>query len=348
MAGNKKGAVFLAIIGNGLLTIVKTIAFVISRSPALMSEAIHSFADTSNQFLLYVGIRKSERPADARYHWGYGGERFFYALLSAVGIFVLGCGVTVYHGVSSLRNPPDLDYHWLTYAVLVAGIVIDGFVLAAAIREVNAKRGQMNFWRFVKSSSDPTLLAVLFEDSVACLGCVIALVGITIAQHTGEPAWDAGSSIIIGAMLGMIAIWLVYRNRQLILGPAIPGHVEREIREFLLAQPSIEGLRRVRTRIVASDRFALAAEIDYDGRYLGAQHAQWLAEHQGSPQEVAGELGARILETLAREIDRIERELQVKFPKLKHLDLESDINPDVTGDAAISQEIVLSTDTEAV
>jgi zinc transporter 9 len=342
MAGGNKGAVFLAIIGNGILTIVKTIAFIISRSPALMSEAIHSFADTANQLLLFVGIRKSERPADARYHWGYGGERFFYALLSAVGIFVLGCGVTVYHGISSLRNPPDLDYHWLTYAVLLAGIVIDGIVLMAAVREVNAKRDGKKFWAFVASSSDPTLLAVLFEDAVATLGCMIALVGITLAQQTGNPAWDAGSSIIIGAMLGMIAIWLVYRNRQLILGPAIPKDVEREIREFLLAQPSIEGLRRVRTRIVASDRFALAAEIDYDGRYLGAQHGDWLAERiEQEPTQIAAELGAKILESLAREIDRIEKELQAKFPKLKHLDLESDINPDVTGGPAISQEMKL-------
>ncbi len=223
----------------------------------MLSEAIHSFADTANQSLLYLGIQKSQRPADRRYHWGYGGERFLYALLSAVGIFVFGCGVTMYHGIHSLLHPPDIALSWITFAVLGVALVVDGWVLSTAVREVNNKRDGKKFWQFVRQSSDPTLLAVLFEDAVATLGVIVAMVGIWLTHVTGNPIFDAISSIVIASMLGLIAIWLGYRNRQLILGPAIPEEIENGVREYLLAQPSVETVRRVRTRIVASDRFRL-------------------------------------------------------------------------------------------
>lgn len=329
MAAGGSGAVFLALLGNTFLTIIKFGAFLLSRSPAMLSEAIHSFADTANQGLLYLGIRRSERPADSRYHWGYGGERFLFALLSAVGIFVLGCGVTVYHGVHSLLHPPELSVSWVSFVVLGISLVVDGVVLTAAVREVNSRKGDQPFWQFVRSSSDPTLLAVLFEDFVATAGVIVALVGILLAHLTGNPAFDAASSIIIGLMLGMVAVWLGFRNRELILGPAIPSDVEENVIAFLRAQPSVENVRRVRTRIVASDRFAFAAEIDYDGKHLGKLQAGWLAERvpelsRERADELAGQIGEHMLDALSAEIDRIEAELRRKFPRLVHVDLESD------------------------
>lgn len=335
MASGGKGAVFLALIGNSFLTLIKLGAFLLSRSPAMLSEAIHSFADTANQGLLYLGIARSERPADSRYHWGYGGERFLFALLSAVGIFVLGCGVTVYHGVHSLLHPPDLEVSWVSFVVLGISLLVDGFVLTAAIREVYGRKGDQPFWTFVRSSSDPTLLAVLFEDFVATAGVVVAMAGILLAHLTGNPAFDAASSIIIGLMLGMVAVWLGFRNRELILGPAIPTEVEEQVVAFLMAQPSVESVRQVRTRIVASERFAFAAEIDYDGKYLGKLQAAWVAEQM--PKQVDGpsgdgveafasQFGERMLDALSAEIDRIEAELRKRFPLLAHVDLESDDN----------------------
>lgn len=333
MAAGGKGAVFLALIGNTFLTLIKFGAFLLSRSPAMLSEAIHSFADTANQGLLYLGIRRSERPADERYHWGYGGERYLFALLSAVGIFVLGCGVTVYHGIHSLLHPPEVQTSWVTFAVLGVSLVVDAFVLGSAVREVNSMKGDQPFWRFVRTSSDPTLLAVLFEDFVATLGVLVALAGIGLAHLTGSPVFDALSSIIIGLMMGGIAVWLGVRNRELILGPAIPQDVEEGVVAFLLEQPSVEAVRRVRTRIVASERFAFAAEIDYDGKYLGKLQATWMAEQvRALPEELqaehaealAGAFGERMLDTLASEIDRIESALRERFPRLSFVDLESD------------------------
>lgn len=332
MAGKGGGAVLFALLGNGFLTIIKFVAFLASGSGAMLSEAIHSLADTSNQGLLFLGIHRSERPADARYHYGYGGERFLFALLSAVGIFVLGCGVTVYHGVDALFDPPTLKLDWLPFAVLGLSLVIEGLVLMSAVREVWREKGEQGFLQFIRESTDPTLLAVLFEDAVAVLGVLVAAGGIGLAHATGNGAWDAVSSIVIGGLLGLVAVWLGYRNRQLILGPAIPARMQRAVVEFIEAQPSVQGVRLVRTRIVGAKKFRVDAEVDYDGRYLGAIYAAWVrdnAERAASdPDGFAADLGEKILDELGREVDRIEAGLFAKFPRLRHVALESDWSPD--------------------
>ena len=327
MAGSGKGAVFFALVGNGFLTVLKFVAFLFSGSGAMLSESVHSLADTSNQGLLYLGIRRSQKPADARYHYGYGVERFLFALLSAVGIFVLGCGVTVYHGVHSILSPPELNLSWIVFAVLGVSLVIESAVLVGAIREVNAEKGDQSFLRFLRTSSDPTLLAVLFEDAVACLGVVVAFVGILLAHVTGNPVFDGVSSVVIGLMLGVVAVWLGWRNRQLILGPAIPKELQQQVVEFLEAQPSVDRVRLVKTRIVAANRFSIAAEVDYNGGYLGRGQTGWMQgrlEDGASQEVVAEEFGDRILDALGDEVDRIEAELFEKFPRLRHVSLESD------------------------
>lgn len=331
MAGAEKGAVFLALVGNAFLTVIKFVAFVLSGSGAMMSEAVHSFADTANQGLLYIGVKRSLRPADEAFQYGYGADRFVFALLSAMGIFVLGCGVTVYHGVHSLMHPPELNVSWITFAVLGISLVVDGYVLTSAVREVNASKGDEGFFSFVRTSTDPTLLAVLFEDSVATFGVVVAMVGIVLSSVTGNPIFDALSSIAIGLMLGVLAIWLGVRNRELILGPAIPDHVEDSVLDFLREQPSIDKVRLLRTRIVAANRFRVAADVDYNGRFLGEKHAEWLKDrvasvdgHDDGWRQVSGEFGERLMESLGEEVDRIEERLRVKHPRVRDVDLEAD------------------------
>ncbi len=325
---------FFALLGNGFITIIKFVAFLLSGSGALLSEAIHSFADTSNQFLLLVGIRRSNRPADERYNYGYGVDRYLYALFSAMGIFVLGCGVTVYHGVAGLFHPPDLSINWIVYAVLGVSFVIEGTVLLTAVREVNHSRGDKSFGEFVRSSPDPTVLAVLFEDTVACIGVIVALSGILIAKATGNPVWDSIASIVIGGLLGVVAIWLGWRNRQLILGPAILPEMRREIIAYLEAQPSVDRVRLVRTRIAAADRFTIAAELDYNGRYLASQQREWVEanaarlEDDAEREQFLEDFGEVLLDALGREVDRIEAELFERYPRLRNVTLESDWLPD--------------------
>jgi len=330
MAGHGKGAVFMALIGNGLLTVFKVIAFLVSGSGAMLSEAVHSGADTANQGLLYFGMRRSLRPADSKFQYGYGADRYVFALMSAMGIFILGCGVTVYHGVHSLLHPPTITLSWITFAVLGASVLTDGYVLLQAIREINSGRGSKPFVNFIRTSTDPTLIAVLFEDSVATSGALIAMVGIGLSSITGNVAYDSATSIVIGLMLGVMAVWLGWRNRELILGPAIPEETRAEVMDFLREQPSVEQVHSLRTRIVAAGSFRIAADIDFDGSYLGKKHAVWLREQLSASsaesdfQRIAGEFGEKIVTDLALEVDAIELALAKKFPEIHDIDMEAD------------------------
>ena len=330
MAGGSKGAVFAALAGNSFLTVVKFIAFVMSGSGAMLSEAIHSFADTANQGLLFLGIQRSERPPDKLFSYGYGGERFLFALLSAIGIFILGCGVTVYHGIDGLLHPHEVHADWVVWAVLGVSLLIDGAVLTAAIRAVAAAKGDQSFWGFVRSSSDPTVLAVLFEDFIACTGVIVAAVGIGLSELTGSSVFDSIASIVIGLLLGAVAVWLGYRNRTLILGPSIPAEVERGVLDIIRAQASVTAVSAIKSRIVGADHFKLKAEVDYDGAVLAREHVDWVANNlpdAGDREAVARfteAFGERMTNTLATEIDRIEQQVIEKFPNLRYIDLESD------------------------
>ncbi|MCP4446792.1 MAG: cation diffusion facilitator family transporter [Myxococcales bacterium] len=330
MAGGGKGAVYMALIGNGVLTALKVVAFMVTGSGAMLSEAVHSGADTANQGLLYFGMRRSLRPPDSRFHYGYGADRYVFALMSAMGIFILGCGVTVYHGIHSLLHPPTLTTSWITYAVLSAAVVIDGYVFILAVREVNSGRGDKGFLSFIRSSTDPTLIAVLFEDFVATAGALIAMAGIGLANITGNPVYDSITSIIIGALLGVMAIWLGWRNRQLILGPAIPKETQDAVMAFLRDHKSVEEVHTLRTRVVAAGSFRIAADIDFDGGYLGRQHVEWLQEQASSADgdedwaRIAAEFGDKIVNDLAVEVDDVERQIVEKFPEIHHIDMEAD------------------------
>lgn len=322
---SSKGAVLGAIAGNSLLTLIKGAAFVFSGSGAMLSEAIHSAADTANQLLLFVGMRQSERKADALFHYGYGGERYLYALLSAVGIFVLGCGVTVYHGVHNLLDPPELTFSWITMAVLGVAFVIEGGVLLAALRAVSAQKGDKGLLEYLRTTTDPTVAAVLLEDSVAILGVGVAAGGIALSYWTGNPIFDALGAIIIGAMLGGVAIWLGIKNRTLLLGPSLPPAKQDTIVALVRAQETVKQIGRVRSRVLGADVFRFDAEVDFNGRVL-ARNA--LKRAQDSGQAIEGldpeAVGEMVVNELALEVDRIEALLRKEHPGLRHVDLEAD------------------------
>ena len=330
MASSSKTAVTLAVLGNSLLTVLKFVSFAVSGSGAMLSEALHSLADTGNQSLLWIGIRRSEAPADATFHYGHGGGRFLFALLSAVGIFVLGCGVTIYHGIHSLLHPPELELGWQIFAVLGVSIVVDGVVLAKAVGVANAQRGAVGLLRHVRQSTDPTLAAVLLEDTVACLGVIVAVVGVLLSYWTGSHLPDVFATFLIGAMMGLIAVWLGYMNRSLILGRALPAQVQREMTAYLEAQPSVERVSDVKSRIVGASRFKLKAEVDWCGRELAKGLAEWVEERvpvldtAEKRRAFTLDFGERMTRAVAAEIDRIEIELKRRHPELEHIDFESD------------------------
>ncbi|MCC6466178.1 MAG: cation diffusion facilitator family transporter [Planctomycetes bacterium] len=327
--GESKGAVLAALVCNVILTTIKFIAFAISGSGSMFSEAMHTLADAGNQALLFVGIKRSERAPDAMFSYGYGGERFLFALLSAVGIFVLGCGVTVYHGISSLLRPHPLHIGWLDFVVLGLGFFMDGFVLWKAVKAINQVRGKTPFFKFLRTTSDPTIAAVLLEDGVACLGVVIALLGITLSWLTRSHVFDALGRIFIGGLLGLVAVWLGYKNRSLILGRSIPKEAEEKLIAYLKEQPSVESVHAVQSRVVGADCFKLKADIDWNGRWFGEQLHGWATEQKGKldsadgTKEFTREFGEHVAVAIGAEIDRIEKALRELVPELRYVDLEN-------------------------
>lgn len=343
MAGDSssKGAVLAAVIANTGLTALKFTAFVLTGSGSMFSEAMHTLADTANQILLFVGIKRSERKPDSLFTYGYGGERYLFALLSAVGIFVLGCGVTIYHGVSTLIDPHPLQIAWWLFLILGISFVVSSYVLWMAIKAINKQRGKTPFMQFVRTTNDPTIAAVLLEDAVACGAVIIAVVCIALSELLGSSVPDSIGSIIIGVLLGLVAIWLGYKNRSLILGRAIPVEVQELVVAYLKEQPSIERVRAIQSRIIGADEFKIKAEIDWSGRWFGEQHTDWVSENKDKleAKEFAGQFGERMTESVALEVDRIEKALREKKPELKFIDFEGDATamPTKMEDGAVAQ-----------
>lgn len=331
MAASSTSAVFSALIGNGFLTVLKFAVWSVSGSGAMFSEAIHTLADTANQGLLFLGIRRSEKGTDAMFPYGRGAERYLYALLSAVGIFVLGCGVTVYHGVHTLMHPPEeLTVRWWLFAVLAISFAVDGWVFLAAWKAVKEQKGAATLRHYMRNNTDPTAVAVLFEDLAACAGVLLALFGIGMAVWTGDTRWDALASISIGLMLGVIAIWIGYQNRVLLLGRAIPAEVRQAVIDHMNADPVVERVITTRTLVLGAQNYKVACDVDFNGRELGKRLAPVLAERAGDVadeakrEELASDLGEKMMEELALEVDRLEAELRELHPELTHLALEAD------------------------
>jgi zinc transporter 9 len=315
-------AVITALAGNTFVTIIKLVAFVLSGSGAMLSEAIHSGADTGNQLLLFVGLKRGERVPDDRFHYGYGGERFVFGLLSAAGIFFIGCGITIYHGVESLLAPHAPQLSLITLVVLVVAFVIEGGVLLYAVRSVSAARGKIPFFRYVRDHADPATVAILLEDGAAVLGLVIAALGILLTFATGNPLWDAVGSIVIGAVLGLVAYYLVRANRELLLGRAVPEGVEDLFVAIVQRQPSIRAVRDVKTHQLTPEAYKFKAEISFDHDYLAAQLDAALPALAPDRAPMLRRVAAATSELIAAEIAAIERAVRAEIPQARHIDLE--------------------------
>ena len=212
MAGGSKLAVYTAIGANSIVTVAKLTGFAITGSGAMLSEGIHSFADVCNQVLLAVGMKRSEAPADEKHPFGYGNEAFVWAMISAVGILFLGCGISLTHGVQALMDGGHHDESGgtLNIAILIGAFIIEGLSLWVAVRELQkeAKRNEQGLMEYLKTTDDPFGVAILL-DSAAVFGVVLALAAVALTHFTHEPYWDAIGSISIGILLGLVAFFLM-------------------------------------------------------------------------------------------------------------------------------------------
>ncbi len=223
------------------------IASAVTGSSAMLSEAVHSLVDTGNQGLLLWGMNRSSRPADERHPFGYGMELYFWTFVVAILIFAIGAGVSLYEGFSRIHSPREVQNTYINYIVLSVAMIFEGFAWTVAFREFQRYKGKMGYFKAIQVSKDPTVFTVLFEDSAAILGLVVAFIGLWLTQWFSLPIFDALASIVIGVILSGTAMLLAYESKGLLIGEAASAEVISGIRTILGGESSILSINEILT-----------------------------------------------------------------------------------------------------
>ena len=258
--------VLVAGAANLAIAVAKLVGGLISGSAAMLAEAAHSVADTLNEAFLLTALKRSRRPADAQHPFGYGMERYFWSLLAAVGIFVLGAGFSIVYGVRAILEPEELGSLVVAYVVLACAFVFDGVSWLRAVRQLRreADREERAFFEHLRITPDPTVRTVAFEDTAALVGVMLAAVGVTLHHVTDVGFWDGAASVAIGLLLVCVAYVLGRQNMRGLVGEAVPEETHREISRVIAESPGIDSLMELLTMRMSPDEVLVAARVDLD------------------------------------------------------------------------------------
>ena len=327
-SGEGVKVILYAVIGNGFITIIKFIGWAVSASPSLLAEAIHSLADTLNQILLFVGIKQSKKEASDILPTGSGNARYMWNLISAVGIFFLGFGLTFYHGIHALLEG---DYsvgpvNWIAIGVLIVAFIIEYYVLLQAWREVQKNKGSKTYAQFIQDNDNPAVLAVLLEDGIAVIGVVLALGGIVLGQIFGNALFDIIASIIISILLAILAVLLGIMNSRLLLGKSLSTPQEDAIKKFILDRPEVERIEDFSTKILGAGQVRLSVGIELIGEKIidfdALKNDIKKLEGGDAPLRVLTKSSGRMVRLTGETINHLERSIQEKFPQVLVIDFE--------------------------
>jgi len=232
-ASGSKKVVIAALIGNFLIAVSKFSASAYTGSSAMLSEAIHSVVDTINQALMLYGLKQADKPADPQHPFGYGSEVYFWAFVVAMLIFGVGAGVSIYEGIEKIKNPTPIRNFVVNYIVLGAAFIFEAAAWWIAFKEFRRQKGSGGYFKAVRASKDPTVFTVLFEDSAAMAGIIVAFGGIALVQATGLAWLDGAASLIIGMILATVAGLLSYECKGLLIGESASPTVINGIRALV-------------------------------------------------------------------------------------------------------------------
>jgi cation diffusion facilitator family transporter len=292
------GTVLVAGGANLAIAVAKIVAGFLSGSSAMLAEGAHSVADTVNQVFLLTAITRSKKPADVRHPFGYGMERYFWALLAAVGIFVLGAGFSVYEGIHTLFHPEPVEALVVAYVVLAISFVFEGTSWAKALLQLRREAGEerVSLLTHVFTTPDPTVKTVAFEDSAALIGIVVAAAGVTLHATTGNGVFDGIASILIGLLLVGVAISLGSSSKRNLIGEAVPQAVRDGLTEVINETPGVDVVVELLTMRLGPDDVLVAARVDVDDSSTG-----------GDVEQVA---------------DDVERRVRESYPQVRHVFLD--------------------------
>lgn len=261
----KDNIVLLGALGANLgIAVAKFIAASITGSSSMLTEGVHSLVDSGNQILLLYGQKRAKRPPDQAHPFGYGRELYFWAFVVAILIFAVGAGVSIYEGYLHIREPEPLRNPLVNYIVLAVSVALEGTSWTIAVREFNAKRGDVPWWQAIRDSKDPPGFIVLFEDSAALLGLAIAAAGVWASHQFNDPRIDGYASILIGLVLAIVAIFLARESKGLLIGERADPAVVARVRDVVNRRREITAVNHVRTIHTGPDTVFVAISADFN------------------------------------------------------------------------------------
>lgn len=263
MAQGSTRVIVAALIGNGLIAITKFAAALMTGSSAMLSEGIHSLVDTGNQVLLLHGLRRAKRPPDQRFPFGHGKEVYFWSFVVAILIFAVGAGISIYEGIQHLLHPTPMRNVTVNYVVLVLAMAFEGAAWFFAFVAFRRAKGPWGYLEAVQRGKDPTLFVVLFEDSAAMLGLVVAFLGVLLADRTGILYFDGIASVVIGLILGATAVWLAYETKGLLIGESANRGVVDGIRELVAEFDEVHHVNEVLTMHMGPEFILLNLSVKF-------------------------------------------------------------------------------------
>jgi cation diffusion facilitator family transporter len=292
-----KIAVIAAVLGNLAIAVIKFVAAALTGSSAMIAEGIHSLVDTGNGGLLLLGMRRSTAPPDDEHPFGHGKELYFWTLIVAVSIFGIGGGMSLYEGVTHLQHPVHVENPWPNYIVLAISAVVEGASFLVAFREFGTARGKRRSLEFIRQSKDPSLFTVVFEDSAAIIGLVVAFLGVLLGQITGSPFFDGIASMIIGLLLMGVAWLLARESRGLLVGEGVEPAEHDEMCRIVSADPGVSAVDGLRTMYIGPHDLLVNLDVVF--------------EPSLDPAEIR------------ESIDRIEPALKDAFPSVSRIYIEA-------------------------
>ncbi|CAM3623317.1 cation diffusion facilitator family transporter [Kibdelosporangium persicum] len=299
-AGGGTKAIIAALLANAGIAVAKFVGFLITGSSSMLAESVHSVADTSNQGLLLLGQKTARRKASVAHPFGYGRDRYFYSFIVALMLFTLGSAFALYEGIHKVQHPEALTSPIVAVIILVVAIGLETYSFRTAIVESRLVKGDATWWQFIRQSRTPELPVVLLEDAGALFGLIFALIGVGLATVTGDPVWDAVGTLMIGVLLGVIAIILIIEMKSLLIGE---GATPRELDTILdeIAAGRIERVIHIKTQYMGPDELLVAAKVALTSGLSVEEVAQAIDDAE---QRVRGKVPAARLIYLEPDLDR--------------------------------------------
>ncbi|MBW4056744.1 MAG: cation transporter [Proteobacteria bacterium] len=263
MVTSSRKVIYIALAGNCLIAITKFVAAFMTGSSAMLSEAIHSGADTGNEVLLLYGLRRAKIPADKEYPFGHGKEIYFWSFVVAIVLFAGGAGLSIYKGIDQLVSPVSVKYSYISYGVICLALIFEGTSWYFARKEFARSKGTWGYIQAVHRAKDPSIFIVMLEDSAAIIGLVVAFMGILLSHITGSTVYDAAAAVIIGLILAGTAILLASETKSLLIGESANKEVVQGIREIARLCKEIKQVNEVLTMHMGPDFILVNISVDF-------------------------------------------------------------------------------------